>query len=843
MTAKRLGRLAVLCSIALAGCSGSSKSDGGSPDAGAPAQACATDTDCAGGALCAARACHAFAPEIVAPVEDALVPAQFDVTVQANGDIAPDAVTLAIDGHDLLPPMPADSARIDATAARDGRHTMVARVSFGARSWYSPTRNFVLDRTPPSITWTPSPGTVSLRGLDHLEGAVSEPLDPTSIEASSLIVQADGVPLTVTVELAADARAFTVRFPSALGAVGQLTVGWSLPPRDVAGNSALYPYGYWSAPTPSVQLLAPAADLATAGTVAFEVAATGDFDSLTLEATKDWSQPAVTLATFTAPPYTFAWDTSTVAEGTWRVQAVARRASTNPYYPSPWSSVQRSITVDRTAPTLASCLPLASTRANLDVGESLLATFSEDVDPASLGAVALTINGGAARAVVTAYDAAYRRLTVTPMDEVATPAVEILALTGVKDRAGNALAADPCTFMLPAWQFPSGTAGAASSYGIPFSAAPALAVGWGGPSASPAQRVLPVVAWPSSYAWGTVGVNGWSPPLPSASYYYSSGWMDLAASYINDPNTKSSADPQLAMTPTGDPVVAFTDLFNDGVQQVLVKRSVAAPNGYTSFTWSAYGGPLNRNAARVASEPALALDGAGRPVVAWIEERGGALDPALYVSRWDGTWWSEVGGAVNATFTGRPSAPTVAVDSAGTLHVAWLQPDGGGGQRVRVARWNGASSAWQPLGGTLDATGSTSTPALAADAHVFVAFSEKVASLETALVQRWNGTDAWEALGAGVHADAAQPSRTPSLRVRSGDAPVVAFVESDGTADQLYVSTWDAQGAAWTVAGGPLNANALHSARLPTLALDADGVAAVAWLEGTDLLLVARENR
>ncbi|GHF40508.1 hypothetical protein GCM10017781_16430 [Deinococcus metalli] len=113
--------------------------------------------------------------------------------------------------------------------------------------------------------------------------------------------------------------------------------------------------------------------------------------------------------------------------------------------------------------------------------------------------------------------------------------------------------------------------------------------------------------------------------------------------------------------------------------------------------WHTLGDRLNVRPRTYIFLPQLRIDPAGRPVVAWLEDRQGV--DTLYVSRWDGRAWRRLGGPVSAP--GRlASSVSLGFDPQGRAVVAWNEgPDGA--RTVRAARWN--DSHWSPLGGALNA--------------------------------------------------------------------------------------------------------------------------------------------
>jgi hypothetical protein len=157
--------------------------------------------------------------------------------------------------------------------------------------------------------------------------------------------------------------------------------------------------------------------------------------------------------------------------------------------------------------------------------------------------------------------------------------------------------------------------------------------------------------------------------------------------------------------------------------------------------------------------------------------------------------------------------------------VAWAEGTSNGVD-VYVKRWSGSN--WEPIGNALNAMpGDTpvSFPALQLDAtgNPVVAFMEDDGQARNVYVWRWNGS-AWEAVGGAL---SAKPGRTHvnnlSLRLNLAGNPIVAWRElGDNSFDTAYVSRWvDGQ---WKMLGsvlGPSPGAAYVDG--VSLALDLDG--------------------
>jgi hypothetical protein len=101
--------------------------------------------------------------------------------------------------------------------------------------------------------------------------------------------------------------------------------------------------------------------------------------------------------------------------------------------------------------------------------------------------------------------------------------------------------------------------------------------------------------------------------------------------------------------------------------------------------------------------PQVALDPAGRPVVAW--RTSGAVS-GIHLRRWDGDRWIELGGSATGrgimSDEGEAQQPALALDREGRPWVAWgvKSPKS---MAVRVRRWSG--EAWEDAGALLEGEG------------------------------------------------------------------------------------------------------------------------------------------
>lgn len=298
--------------------------------------------------------------------------------------------------------------------------------------------------------------------------------------------------------------------------------------------------------------------------------------------------------------------------------------------------------------------------------------------------------------------------------------------------------------------------------------------------------------------------------------------------------------PELAVGSDGTTVVVWEEN-HKGSFEIYVKRwngsawvemgAGSAAVGISSVMGGAY-------------TPALAVGPDNRPVVAWAQ----VLDPVyprreIFVKRWNGSAWVEVGpgSATGGGISNTPdvsSSPTMAVDPAGRPVVAWVElyyrNDNQTIVAIHVRRWNG--SAWAELGpGSASGDGISHNPennpatspslAIGPGGGPIVAWLAKNsmwANNEDIFVKRWDGS-AWVEMGEGSGTlgitDYEGIPANPVLATGPNKLPLVAWMDGiDGRTD-IYVRRYPAACHALTLAhegqGGNPTAAPAHSAFCP----------------------------
>ena len=352
-----------------------------------------------------------------------------------------------------------------------------------------------------------------------------------------------------------------------------------------------------------------------------------------------------------------------------------------------------------------------------------------------------------------------------------------------------------------AWQLLGDLLGASAR---PMAAAPALALGEGGE---------PVVAW-----WENDQV-------------FTSAWeeTDCVGSWHALAPAVAGSFPGLASSPAG----LVRAYMKSAESQLVVERW----NG-TAFV--ALGAPLD--AQPVTDEttaPAIVIDGAGNPMVAWGAGTRG-LHSNVQVARWNGAWTplTDPAGVPNSYIYSSifitPVSLVLAPD--GTPLVAWP----GFSRLTGVASFSGGTT-WNAVGAPIDSFAGeieVSGPVVRANAAgaVFVAsmtHEPMGTTLHPGVFHLVAG--AWTPLGdPPVQAGDGQDY---DLTIDASGAPILIVAEQvlGDSPRQLFVSRWS--GATWDAMPQPPVAQT-GIARAPRLAVDGHGRRVIAWSEPPSANLV-----
>lgn len=256
---------------------------------------------------------------------------------------------------------------------------------------------------------------------------------------------------------------------------------------------------------------------------------------------------------------------------------------------------------------------------------------------------------------------------------------------------------------------------------------------------------------------------------------------------------QTSQSPTVAIDASGN-VTAVWGFGNWATMQRLVaSRRSAGAWGYLGFDLASPEGIENR--AGFPREPQMALDAAGRPVIAWLQNLGAQLN--LFARRWDGSHWQPLGTSFiqGGTLASPLSNPTLAFVEGVTPAVAWNQVNT---SRTRVYVRQSSGETWVEMGaGSASGTGlaaagaDCSAPALASRGpELAIAWRQELNFQSTIRARHWTGS-AWQAYGGSDLVPSTTSGGAPEMVMDPGGRPVIAFLAGE----TLAVRRWN--GADW----------------------------------------------
>lgn len=558
-------------------------------------------------------------------------------------------------------------------------------------------------------------------------------------------------------------------------------------------------------PSVTLTLATPGGTTYTNSTVSIQLQVQGDTPEQVELVVDD--QPLTTLQA----PYTFSWDTTSVAEGSHRLGARARIGDKT------FPSEVRDVVVDRTPPQVTSRTPTPAAQ-DISVRQPIQATFSEPLKASTLTNTSVKLFvGGTEVASTPSLSTDGKTLTIAPAASLIVPNPLQATLTAaVTDIAGNPLVipSDLWAWSLPL-SFPIGALSALP--GNTDALEPFLQIN---------SRGEPLVAWREKTDSGEFNIY--------ASHWTGSDWEALGGAINSAPYNASSTlnlypsnlFHMLRLDSTNNPIVAW--IHPDGQEPgIYVKR-------WTTNQWMSVGTPLNAfpGTSSIPVSVSLSITTNDSPVVAWEQQNPSTSSYFIHVGTWNGQAWSEYGAPLLMSRQGGDARPVLALDRTNKPVVAWADYssdrkfDG-----INVRRWNGSS--WDELGSAVDANPSASTeasqPRLILDAsdNPVIAWSETDGTANNVYARRWTGTT-WEALGEALTAvPGATHAVSPDLAMDGHGNLFILWLEeaADKSSRANYIFQWT--GTAWGAIGPPLQADTSAS-----LAIDSSGVPFVAWASG-----------
>ncbi|WP_163777263.1 Ig-like domain-containing protein [Myxococcus vastator] len=510
------------------------------------------------------------------------------------------------------------------------------------------------------------------------------------------------------------------------------------------------------------------------------------------------------LARVSAPPYIYTWDTRGMAEGEFQLTARAIRGGTS------FTSVARTVAVDRTPPAVASRVP-ASSNAQVSARTSLEATFTESMRSASISQdnVEVLVHGNSRVEAAISLSADGITLTITPSMPIPAPSTVLVKLgtseQPILDLAGNVLhSTSEWLFTVPVWLPVGGTLSAF-------------------PGATPAENAVlkldaddrPVVAW-SEFDGSSKNIH--------VARWNGSNWVHLGGGLSGLAGAATHAEsPALHIDASGRILVVWDEATGVGIGKNLYARR------WNSTSWEDLPAfPITGSVETFIGEPCLTTTNTGT-VYVYATHVSGVGRLVAFELQTGATNWTPINVHRPPDYDTTGSAT---ISAQGTnVFVAYDAYHGPDETRVIGALLNHSTALGSSLI-TLPQSAVATSPGIAVSTGgiPFVTWEEVRQSSEERTIHfsNWTGS-AW-----------AEPARIShlstdnidaSLAIGENDIPMVAWSGVTNSQRSIHVSRRPT--STWEPIGPPLisSSSGDMEAFHPALEIDRENRAWLAWHE------------
>lgn len=356
--------------------------------------------------------------------------------------------------------------------------------------------------------------------------------------------------------------------------------------------------------------------------------------------------------------------------------------------------------------------------------------------------------------------------------------------------------------------------------------------GW--PSVAIGEGNRPYIAWyDTSSGDKEIYVRRWN-----GSIWTEVGTRSASQGGISN-NSSISTAPSIAAGADGKPCVTWRD-FSSGFFEIYL-RCWNGSSWIELGTNSATDGGVSNQQGTSSWGPSLAFAPDGTPYVAW--DNGGEHSNEIYVARWNGDTWEKLpaSGSISNS-VGNSWLPSLAIASDGTPYVAW-QDESSSDTEIYVRRWNGMD--WVEVGTGSASGGGISrnsgrsagaSLAISNDGTPYVAWQDDSGGNPEIYIRGWNGSS-WVEVGAGSAAGSGisqnlSVSAKPSLAINEDEGPCIAWQDNSQGQNETYIRCWYdsywSEVNAGSASGSGISSNNGQSSA-PALAVGSDGRAYATW--------------
>ncbi|QRK05127.1 Ig-like domain-containing protein [Archangium violaceum] len=304
-------------------------------------------------------------------------------------------------------------------------------------------------------------------------------------------------------------------------------------------------------------------------------------------------------------------------------------------------------------------------------------------------------------------------------------------------------------------------------------------------------------------------------------------WLPLGGAISAVTDNTPAENVAMKVGTDGNPVIAWSESAG-ATKNIYVRR-------WTGTKWEDLGTAMSAVAdtGTHADKPALTLDASNRPIVVWQELTAPSGSDNLYGRRWTGTTWDALPSFNLDSATSGDNA-SIVFDSVGNLLVSATLVSGGTFERG-LFRLMPTANSWESLSGSLPegyTRPKVSTLATDASGNWFLALrvldSDGSKGYQSIPVLKKGPATNWAQLGAPVTSPAKNGCVSASLAVDGSGQPFIAWEEGETPTSHVHAAFWHQDSSSWRMLNTTVDASTTSN-KDPSLVLDHSGNPMVAW--------------
>ncbi len=321
---------------------------------------------------------------------------------------------------------------------------------------------------------------------------------------------------------------------------------------------------------------------------------------------------------------------------------------------------------------------------------------------------------------------------------------------------------------------------------------------------------------------------------------------------VSTESTNDSRFPSMAIDSEGNVHIAWnelTDYLSSGTDRdIFYKRWVASSSTWTTTE------VVSTESTENSRLPSMAIDSEGNVHIAWNELTdylSSGTDRDIFYKRWvasSSTWTTTE--VVSTESTADSTYPSLAVDSTGTVHIAWEDwtdyAGAGTDEDIFYKNWSASTSSWITTEVvSTESTSRSSFPSLTVDSTgtIHIAWDDNTVYAGAGadrdiFYKQWKAFSSSWTTTEVVSTESTDYSLSAFLVIDSaGNFHIAWYDKTDyagaGTDEDIFYKRWDAVSSSW-ITTKVVSTESDSYSRSPSLIVDSSGNIHIAWHDGTD---------